>query len=132
MATTKWREGNRARWVGTRPAHDGEQVASSSEANNATVVQYTVPAGKVFHLCFYQVSCRADAAGNFARLYVRDAADNLVYQIVVYYFGALDNVNSTGTLYPPLEIPAGYDIVIHSNAAGCTIYSFVLGWLDSP
>jgi len=64
MALMKFREPNQVRRVGVRPAHDGTQVLERGSADNATVVLYTVPAGKVFYLCHAWLNVQGVAAGS--------------------------------------------------------------------
>ena len=127
---TRWREGNRARWVGVRPGHHGEQVAISKEVTDATIIVYTVPAAKRFFLCDVGISYYAAEAGTHFGLGVRDDVDTLLYYLW-YHTSNWATASETGrNFWPPIEIPAGYDVFIYSSGATRTVHAFIHGWVQ--
>ena len=115
--STSWREPNAARWVGVRPGHDGTQVVKSASCGGvATAILYTVTAGKVLLLFNFTLSCDGATGGN-AGMFVRDDGD--VFQYNLYW---IDRINAIPTvcsmaMWMPIEIPAGYDIVLQGGGA---------------
>jgi len=130
MALMKFREPNQVRRVGVRPAHDGTQVLERGSADNATVVLYTVPAGKVFYLCHAWLNVQGVAAGS-VYLAIYDgvpAVWRLLYTTAVpintfYTVGE-------GNYYPPIEIPTTYSLRINSVGANCTARGLIHGWVE--
>ena len=131
MAVAKFREPNRARWVGVRPGHDGEQVMILGAIVNATAIVYTVPAGKMLYLCEWMLADMDNATGamyfsirNVADVWVRDLAG---IRIVV----ASSWISDHGNAWPPIEVPAGYDLYAYSSGAGLTARCSAHGWIES-
>ncbi len=129
---SKFREPNRSRWWGMRPAHDGDNVDIQKSANNATVVIYTVPDGKVLMLCSSSIMAVPLAVGS---TYIRwnDDAGTLVR-----YLGNVSCLTAVGAhttshlmFWPPIEIPAGHAIVVFSGAAGITGFGAIHGWVEN-
>lgn len=128
MALMGWREPNQVKWVGTRPAHRGTQIGKSASAVNATAIVYTVTAGKTLYLCTASLMTETAtvSAGIFS---IRDGAD------VSWLHLTMGRANTAGyfiapcvTFWPPLEVPAGYDIVVFSSAALAAWTGSIFGW----
>ncbi len=130
MALMGWREANRARWVGVRPAHYGEQVAVSSVKSNGTQIVYTVPAGKVFHLCALGCVARETTGASGGTIGIRNAADVVQYQVFEHYPNFASIFTQSIPFNPPLEIPAGFDVYILSTTLTLIITCFLFGWID--
>lgn len=128
MAATKHREPNRARWVGVRPAHEGEQIAKSGSANNGSSIIHTVTVGKIFCLTHWIVSAYQSTAGVSSRLVVNDSVGALQYTIVLLYSAAVGGQVASGSPLVPIEIPAEWKISLISNGAGATVYGFIAGF----
>ena len=128
MSAMLYREPNQVKWVGIRPGHNGTQVIASSAANNSTVILYTVTAGKVFYLSYANLVMYARNFSLTVALSVRNAADVLQYSIATMASGDLGHLSLPVILNPPLEIPAGWDVVVSSNDALCNAYAFIHGW----
>ena len=130
MAIMKFREKNRVKWMGVRPAHDGEQVTPAGSANNATVIVYTVPAGKTLYITHYAVQCTPNLAGSgyFA---IRNELDVLTYrfQYLENIVGAPSLIESCSFVYP-VEVPAGYDLYVNSNLLGFWVRVAAIGWIE--
>ena len=131
MAVMAFREPNRARWVGVRPGHDGTQVVKYARAENATVIIHTVTAGKTLFLCGLMGSVFDNGGGQHTVVFVRDGADVFKYYL---YWG--ENNASAGepfskSYWPPIEIPAGYDVCAQSTAAAHYINAIIDGWEDA-
>jgi hypothetical protein len=128
MAMMKYREPNEVKWFGVRPAHRGEQVAKTAQALNATVVVHTVTAGKTLFLVQANLVPLAHTS-SYSRMYIRDGADALWF----YLCGANNQAGLTWacpSFEPmiPLEVPAGYDLVVVSGAATVTVQGSIFGW----
>ena len=129
MARMGWREANRARWVGIRPAHEGTQIWGLGVANNNTVAIYTVPAGRVLYLARAAL-LKYDNVSVASWLGVRDAGDVLVHYLCSLRYQADQTVTSPSAEYfPPLEIPAGYDLAVYSSVV-TNVYGSYFGWLQ--
>lgn len=131
MAATKFREGNRARWVGTRPAHYGEQVAKHATGSNATTIIHTVTAGKMFFLTIVTAGWRTNGTAVWIGVQVRNDADVLQYYIFDLPCNNIWNGSIAIPLDPPLEIPAGWDVCVVGNGAGNEMTAFVGGWEET-
>ena len=125
---TKWREGNRARWVGIRPGHGGAQIAKYGQAHNEIILIHTVAAGKVFYLTHWTHWIYENLAGQNGLLYVQNAADVLVYVISDLSMGTLGGLTNSGSLFYPLEIPEGYDVCVRSMSDTVVTEAFIHGW----
>jgi len=126
----RWREANRARWVGIRPAHEGTQVFGNGETNNATAIIYTVPVGKTFYLTGFHASV-SPIAGGFGWLAVFNAA--AVQQLLLYTMSAACAGLGFGVavgLTFPLELAAGESLRIYSSALNFYVHGSVWGWLE--
>jgi len=128
MAAMAFREPNQVRWVGTRPGHNGSQVAASGSANNATAVVYTVTAGKTLHITHWTCEGNASATGGVCQLEIENAAGVQQYIILKMGFNAVGQMLGVGNLAYPLEVPAGYKVAVVSSAATMTVNAFVHGW----
>ena len=129
MAQTKHREPNRARWVGVRPAHDGEQIAESAAATNVqTTIIYTVPAGYILLLFQWSLDC-AGAATNTSSFLVRNASDVIQYNLWTAYFVAAGRAALSSGLFVPIEITAGFDVVVSNTVAASYTRAFIHGLL---
>ena len=125
-----WREANRCRWVGIRPAHEGEQVTAYDTAANQTKILYTVPAGKTLYLCSASGGLAKAAAGN-ARMALQSGG-------VTYYTFAEYRVHTAvGISAPfgvcfsiPIEVPSGDTIILYSAVADLIIVGSFFGWVQ--
>lgn len=131
---------DKARTVGVLPFYDadpipvgkipdgGTQVRKSDVADNVTKVLHTVTAGKTLYLSFFTLRAVRNV-DNYGYLAVRNTSD-----VIAYYIACVDSYTSTpgnsitGTLLPPLEITAGWDIILHSPAVGMIINGFIHGY----
>lgn len=128
MAEMTYREGDRTKWVGVRPAHEGTQIAKSATATNGTTLLHTVTAGKIFFLTSWSFTCNTTTVDKYGRLAVRDGEDDWIYSIAHLHMDATRTIGMAAGLYFPLEIPAGWDIVVYSNNAGLNARGFIQGW----
>lgn len=128
MGLMQFREGNKVKWVGVRPAHRGEQVVKSVDnVTNTTTILYTVTAGKVFCLCSARINGYATTTG-VIKLLVRDADDTIQYTIMRWQQVATSSKLEWGSFWPPLEIPADYDVCLLSSSNNCYVHGFIFGW----
>jgi len=117
MAVAKFREPNRARWVGIRPGHDGEQVVKHGWAVNVgTFLFYTVTAGKVLLLDEWFWTCQG-AAANESSFYIRDTADVVWLRLTQICSVPAFYLSGGNALSFPIEVPAGYDICASNTVA---------------
>ena len=130
MARMGWREPNRARWVGIRPAHEGEQVAAYDFVVNGTKVIYTVPAGKTLYLCNVVGGLAAVEVGN-ARMTLRSGGVDY-YNFAEYRVHSASGVTVPfGVSFPiPLEVPPGDTIILYSSADNLIIIGSFFGWVQ--
>ena len=128
MALMAFREPNQVKWIGTRPAHRGTQITQYATADNAVTIIYTVPAGKVLYLVSAVLSVPTGGVGR-AAIYIRDALDASTI-FLIHYAQVATGLVHTGTplFYPPVEVPAGYDIVVSSGAIGVLAVGSIFGW----
>jgi len=128
MALMRFREPNQVKWVGVRPAHRGTQIAKWNIATDETTILHTVTAGKVLYLCTSILTSNTIVAGSIY-LQIRDLAD------AVWFILAKTRQSTTSwgqafcqTFWPPLEVPAGYDIVVVSSPGSVTAIGSIFGW----
>lgn len=130
MALMKHREGNEIKWVGVRPGHRGELIGKNKRQTSTGVgIIHTVTAGKTFFLTFGSLTiCRRGTSG-YGRLAVRDAGDDVVYVIFEAYANSDTQGFNFGSGFPfPVEIPAGYDIIVESGATNVLCCGTAIGW----
>jgi len=132
MAVMSYREGNRVRWVGTRPGHDGTQVLVWKAAVNATEVLYAVPAGKILYLTHMAIHVESDIAGS-GYMHIRDGGG------ITQYFGiAVKNIvggsfcSNSESFWPPIEMPASWDVAVVSSIAALIVIGSIHGWYEPP
>ena len=130
MSRMLWREANRCRWVGIRPAHEGAQVLKSATATNQTLTLYTVPAGGVLYLLSAELHQTAGACSAYLSV-LDDAA------VLQYVLGRVSFASSAGfhftisqQFFPPMELPAGWTITLASPNAGVSAGGSIYGWLE--
>lgn len=128
MSAMAYREPNEVLWRGVRPGHRGVQVPKYNSASNGTTIVHTVTAAKVFFLTFWSFSARASAVGGTAEFFIRDDEDAAWFRIQFLGFDAVGQGLDSGMFSPPLEIPAGYDIVVKSSLITCDVYGAIDGW----
>lgn len=137
-------EDNQVKWRGIRPVEPLEniqvhlgpwegqvgsksrvQIKKSVEGNNNTTIIHTVTSGKKFYLC--SCHCAGDNGNNQeTHLSVRDDGDTLQYAIIGFTASAATPMNEALTFNPPLEIAAGFDVVLITDAGHAD--GFVFGW----
>ena len=128
MALMKFREENHVKRVGVRPGHDGTQIAKTNTAINLTAIVHTVTAAKTLFLTSAVLGVEVIAAGN-AAAWIRDVGD-----VFWWYLFRTDIVAAQNppigvvTFWPPVEVPAGYDIVVMSAVALLKVRLSIHGW----
>ena len=130
MSVMNFREPNQVKWVGVRPAHNGTQVIKHTNAQNGTVIIYTVPSGNTYFLTGFTIGVRQEAAGDIA-LGVRDGSDVWQYYLFHNSYGSAQPPYAFGMgLTYPIEIPEDYDIYLWSSAASVYIFATIMGWIE--
>jgi len=128
MALMSFREPNQVKWVGVRPAHRGTQIKAGAAATNGATVIYAVPATKSFFLTCFFLSLSAQATGVISLL-IRDAGGLGWATLARHYIViATPHVGACHSLVFPIELPALYDFVVTSSAAGLTADALIFGW----
>ena len=130
MALMKFREENHVKRVGVRPAHDGTQVLASDQAQNGQKTIYTVPAGKVFYLCSWGLGYQLIVAGRGILRVVNDVPATVASLIYDVFTAPIEAKTTMGTAWPPIEMSAGWSIVVISNAAGLLVDGWCFGWIE--
>ena len=128
MALMKFRESNQVAWYGSRPAHRGTQVVKSKVSQASTDIVHTVTSGKTLFLCGLIFSANTSAVDKTCKIFVRDDSDVLQYDFTAFTFRTTGVLSISLPFYPPLEIPAGYDIVTTSPDASAKCSGFIFGW----
>lgn len=114
--------------VGKIPDGAG-QVIEFDKAENATVVVYEVGAVVVLYLSHLLYSIYNFSGGvDSGRVFVTNAAD-----VTQYVFTDTTLANNSGYIVPvpflpPLEIPAGWKIKVHSRVAGLEVWTCIHGY----
>jgi len=130
MALMTWREANRAKWVGIRPAHYGEQIVKYAFTRTVTTIIHTVTAGKVFHWEGFTASYETAVGGANVFLSVRNGADVLQYTLINPTMVPIGAWSLAHTFKNPIEVPAGWDIFCGGSNAADGINAFIHGWED--
>ena len=134
MAYTLFAEKNRVAWLGVRPGVYGAQIFVSFAANNATVVGYTVPAGKTLLLTRSRLSVFSSAA-------LVGSGIIQVYNTVPALLGNLhlmtlmiagQSLSENSDRYFPLELETGWTVKIVSSAASAYAEGTIEGILVNP
>jgi len=111
-----------------RPAHRGTQIVKGVAANNGHTIAWTISVGKTGFLATIILSM----SGNVGEgtVYVRDAADVFQYDVMGGNLLTLAGYSPPASVsfWPPLEIPAGWDIMVYSGAIGLIVKGLVFGW----
>ena len=128
MPLTAFREPNQVAWVGVRPAHRGAQVVKSNTAINNTAIIHTVTAGKVFFMTLASWAINASVAGGNCFVEVRNGLDVSQYKVMNIIIDVANQFTSSLTFWPPIEIPAGWDVTCRSGVGTLDIRAFIFGW----
>jgi hypothetical protein len=108
--------------------NEGTPINKSSNAGASTTnIIHTVTAGKSFCLS----SCFLGGQGNTdfeVLLYVRDASDIAQYRLLVIRNAVAGGQFIARSFPHPVRIPAGYDIVLQTNAAATNVDAGISGW----
>ena len=128
MSVMSFREPNQVKWVGVRPAHNGEQITKFGNVTDDILVLYTVPSGKTFYLSSWQFEANTSASGVYGVIYITDASGATYYAIQRIGFNSVSQFADSGTFYPPMELPGGYSIKISSNSTSLIVRAGFFGW----
>jgi hypothetical protein len=122
------REPNRVKWVGVRPGHEGTQIHKRGVATNAIAIVHTVTAGKTFYFTGFVWFARASLAAAEVIGRIRNVADVTVIDFIDYYFFTVGQLSICKSYWPPIEIAAGFDIVVYSTDATSWAALTIDGW----
>lgn len=116
----------------SRQTKDSTQVAVSKTKANGVEIIYTVPASKVFYMTAWTLGLTGSAV-DLVHLKVRNVADTEQYTIMT--MGAettlLESQTQSGSFDPPLEIAAGWDVILDSDAANADGTAFIHGYTEN-
>ncbi len=130
MALMKYREGNRVKWQGSRPAHNGEQVLEQASVNNATGILYTVPVGKILYLVHWWHGFYVGGVNGDSNMAIYDEVPAL-YRWISYLTGiAGQSLNFSSSPFIPIEVPADYSIRATNAAATHWTRCGIFGWVE--
>lgn len=130
MGLMTFREKNKVKWIGTRPGHRGTQVIERKTANDGAVTIYTVPAGKVFHLCTSGIGFTTNIQGSGYTCVTKNDHAFLTDILRFYHHADTSMLGDSVNYWPPMELPAGYYITVVSDSAGLVVAGWVYGWVE--
>lgn len=105
------------------------QVVKSGVIANAALVVHTVTAAKTLYLTNFSFSTyNTSGASQTGYLYVQNSVPVVQYTMVAVMTPNNDGKAVADQLLPPLEIPAGWQIVILSGAANFNVNAFIHGY----
>ncbi len=132
-------ESDQQKWRGIRPTDPPENIpvepgvsadiAKSGDADNNTVVIYTVTTGKILKITAFCLSIfNASGTDKNGTLSIRNASD--VVQAVICNLHAFNNGNDSQSagFAIPMSLPAGWDIAVFSSAAALEAHGFIAGY----
>ena len=130
MSAMKFREPNQVKWVGIRPAHNGTQILAKANADNGNTVVYTVPTGKTLYLVHIAVGIYTNVTGDWYVTIRDSSAVELIYPHIGVNIANQPAEHAVATYWPPIEMSAGYDVMVHSGATGLKVWCSIIGWLE--
>jgi len=130
MALMKFREPNQVKWQGVRPGHNGTQVIAENYAINARLPIYTVLAGETFYLCSLGMACATFAAGTGTAGVETGGGVVLAHLLYDNYVAGSNLFTKNVSFWPPLEVPALYDVFVYSSALVLQMYGWAFGWVE--
>ena len=130
MSLMKFREPNRVRWQGSRPAHDGTQIIGYNFATNDNAAVYTALAGETAFVHYMDLTWTAGANPGKARLQVWNAVPAVVSTIMDNQVLATSVGGKVVSLTYPLELIEGWSIRVVSTALLLRADGCILGWVE--
>lgn len=128
MPAMSFREPNQSLWVGCRPGHNGTQITRFVNANGSTVEIYTVTSGKIFYLAEATLRIASQATG-YVLIHILNLVPSVWRDICFLRSQADTSIPADHFFsYPPLEVPAGYEIQVVSSLAGLSAWGSIFGW----
>jgi|TARA_Y100000310_G_scaffold304926_1_gene344566 hypothetical protein len=130
MATARWIETNRTKWLGTRPAYDGERVRGYYEKSDGGATVYTVASNKVLLLTNYVLIVSNTGANNlYGYAYIRNSADDFIH-LLGFFKPLADHVEEIANNFnPPYEMIEGDYIELSAESANVNTYISIYGVL---
>jgi len=102
-------------------------VQEYNEANNSTVIIYTVPAGKTLYITTFHIFVYNAVVG-LGAIFARDANDQNFQWIIGGSYPLGEGRSSSINFNIPLVVPALWDICIYSGAVSCLCYGGFIGY----
>jgi len=102
-------------------------VQEYNEAENSTVIIYTVPAGKTLYITTFHIFIYNVVVG-LGAIFARDANDLNSQWIIGGAYPLGEARSSSINFNIPLVVPALWDICIYSSVASCLCYGGFIGY----
>jgi len=128
MALMNYRIGNEARILGIRPGHNGEQILVRADVIGGTATVYTVPAGKIAFITHIAAGVSNDVTGLSYVGIQNTVPATIWFAHIGYSIAQSCSFYDNASYYPPIELPTGYSIFIHSGSAGLDSWCSIHGW----
>lgn len=135
------KETNRVKTIGVLPTQNAEPIPVGKIPDNGTQITedayrctgtlnaYIVTAGKTLYCSLMVLTTRNNSGAlSYYQLEVRNASDVQQYVLARESVPNATGVNIVIPFLPPLEVPAGYKIVIKTGDADHCIQLFVHGY----
>lgn len=134
-------ENNQVVWRGVQPVEGISGIWPSRNAvrvnerglqsGSGNTIVYTVPANKKLYIGNHALHSRLAAdASAYARLFVRDDADDFEYMIAYQLFDKAGQLECHQHYHVALEAEAGWDVVVGTESADIDAYGFIFGFLE--
>ena len=130
MSDMHFREPNQVKWQGSRPGHNGTQVALHyGTAVAGEVLFYTVPAGVTFFLTYASMGLADDVAG-VIMMSIEDLTPARWFTPIYAYTSIANNlIIPPSNFWPPLEVPTGFTFYSFTVGASFRV-SNIHGWVE--
>lgn len=130
MAHSLFREPNQVKWVGIRPAHNGERITAEGIATNTTVDVYSIPIGKTLFLTWSSLSGRSNTSATL----LLEVTDNLNNHLFTLHQGRTPSggagFDSDTALFYPIEIDGDNKIRVNSSSIALDATGAIYGWIE--
>lgn len=135
------KESNEARMLGIIPSEGADpipvgkipdgatQVTKQEGGSTSGAVIHEVDGGKTFYLTTaLPVFTNGDSSEQYANFYVANNAKVEQYSIFTFYLRPNSQLAGPLSFQPPLEIPAGWNVMVKTGHADCTAWAFIHGY----
>ena len=130
MALMRFRESNKMKWRGSRPAHDGTQVGGEAWTTDALEIVYLTGAGETFYCHYVSMCARTLTPGDTAFVSLYDAGPLRVFHLIRMFFDVAGQMIHCAPFTFPVEVPSGWSIRVFSSAASIDATAEAIGWIE--